>query len=181
MPYKKSGVNQQSLLILYCLALRNTGKYQKAFEILSSINIDKFAGTLPVNKIVYYNNLSDICELLNQYEQADIWYAKMMQLYSDMPDNKTKKKLNNLVLEAKISNQFLAGQYSEIIESLNSFEPNSLSSTIENAWLCAQAYLKLNEREKAIEKLNFIIEKGNKLYTVTKAKMLLERIENPQT
>ena len=40
----------------------------------------------------------------------------------------------------------------------------------------AKAYIGLGETDKAKEKLNFILENGNKLYMVEQAKKMLEGI-----
>ena len=45
------------------------------------------------------------------------------------------------------------------------------------AFVCAKAYLKLGEREKAREKLNYVLVYGNRLHIVGCAKQLLEEIE----
>lgn len=176
LSYKNSEKNKQVLLINYCVALRNMGGYQKVYELLSSVNIDKDAGMLPIYKVVYYNNLADACALLQKNEQADIWYAKMMQLYSDMKENKMKTALVPNILSAQASNLFRAGAYQQAIAVLDSIRPECLSQAIDNALLSARAFLKLEDKEKARERLLFVIANGNRLYAVVEAKALLNTL-----
>lgn len=177
LSYKNSPINQQIFLILKCVALHNIGEYSKTFDILSSINIDKFAGMLPVNKVSYYNNLSDICMVLGKNEQANIWYIKMAQMYSDIKDSKSKKMLEPMMQAATASNIFRMGDYKQVVDLLSSIKCPNTVSAVSNAMLCAQAYLKLDAKEQAKEKLEFVIEKGNKLYIVTEAKDILQTLQ----
>ncbi|MBQ4562965.1 MAG: hypothetical protein IJA58_00630, partial [Lachnospiraceae bacterium] len=54
----------------------------------------------------------------------------------------------------------------------------NLKEEVSVSLLQAKAYLKLGDMEKAREKLDYVIKKGNKLYAVTEAKQLMETIHN---
>lgn len=165
---------EQMILINHCVALCNLGRYQQAYEILAEINLDRSTGMSPINKLVCCNNLADICTRMNKYDEANNWYAKMMQIYADLPDNKWRRKLESLVLSAKADDLFRAGQYREAVELLDTIRAKCLCDEVSHALLYAKACLKLGDRETAGEKLRFVIEKGNRLYSVTEAKKLME-------
>ena len=85
------GMMKQVAQINHCVALRCTGQYEKTYEILKGINIDKEAGIIPLNKAVYYNNLTDICTLIGKYDEADVWNGKLMQIYGDLRNTSQKR------------------------------------------------------------------------------------------
>ena len=176
LPFKRSEAQRQILLINHCVAMRELGALAEVRDTLMATNIDKVAGTLPMTKVVYYNNLSDIFSLLGDNAQAEIWYSKMMQIFNDMPENKFKKSLEQTVAMATAGNHFIKGEYSEALNILNQTKPDSLYSKVNAALIYAQINLKLNNIEEAKDKLNYIVANGNKLYAVKLAKEMLEKL-----
>lgn len=165
---------RQILLINQSLAFREMGEYQKAADILNSINIDKTSSTLPITKITYYNNLSDIYDLLDKTAQADIWYEKMVQIYYDMPENAAKKQIKDALESASAAYQYRKGNYQKTIDILSTLHTQNMAHNIDSALRWAQASLKLGDIQTARAKLNYVIENGNKLHSVTLAKQMLD-------
>jgi len=176
LTYKNSEVTQQSLLMNYTLALDCIGNYEKSYEILSSINIDKSAKTLPGNKIVYYNNRMEQCMHLEKYEEACVWYLKASQMYADMKKSKHKEILKNTVQEAEAVYYFCKKEYEKAAHILDASVPRCLRAKVEDAYLYAKICLALGDEDKAREKLTFVIQNGNKLHYVEEAKKILERL-----
>lgn len=174
LSYKNAKTAEQNLLINHCVALRYTGEYQKVYDTLSAINIDKYAGTLPFVKCVYYNNLMDICLLLEKNEQAELLYAKTTMLYADIKNKKQRKALEPNALCAKASDCFRRQDYAQTIQILSEMKPANARMEVGIALLCAEAYLKLGEPERAKAKLLYVIGHGNKLFCVTEARRLLD-------
>lgn len=174
---KLPDLHRQTITINYCFALYYIGNYQLAFDTLSSLNIDKHGGMIPVNKAVYYNNLSDNCRHLHKHEEAEIWYEKMMQIYNDLPDNNLKKNLEPAVLSARIDHHRYTGEYEKALELLGTVKPQNRIGEVDLHMQLAQNYFALGEKELARKNLQLVIEKGNKLYAVTKAKELLARLD----
>ena len=168
---------RQSMTINYCFALHYIGNYQLVLDTLSSLNIDKHGGMLPVNKAVYYNNLSAAYRCLQKHEEAEIWYTKMMQIYSDLPGNKLKKSLESVVLSAQIDHHRYTGEYEKAMELLNTVKPKNLLGEVGLHMQLAQNYLALGEKDLARENLQFVVDNGNKLYAVTEAKKLLAKLD----
>jgi len=178
---KLSDFNRQLVSMNYCVALHTIGEFDKVFAILSDINIDKSASMLPVYKFVYYNNLFSVCLKLDKHEAADIWYDKMCKIYGDMKENKQKRNLLVTMDVATAEKIFKNGDFVKTIQIINSTVPSNLYMTVTNSLLCAKAYLELGEKEKAAEKLRFVIDSGNKLYVVSEAKELLKKCEKSDT
>lgn len=177
LQYKQPESSRQVLLINYCVALREMGEYQKALDILSSINIDKCSGTLPVTKVTYYNNLSDIYDLLEDPAQSEIWYSKMMQIYKDMPNNSFKKALGSAVSSATAAHLYRIGNYEEVIPVLKQMKTEDLAHNIDSALLWAKTSLQLQDTQTAKKQLQYVIENGNRLYAVTVAQDMLDAMQ----
>lgn len=170
-PHKKG--MELSMLIDRGVALCMLGDHQAVYELLTAIDIDQYTQA-PAAQFVYYNNLLGCCFDLEKYEQAEQLISKTMQLYADIEDEKQKHDLEHAVYSIKVSEHMLRQEYTLAIEILNGMKPTSLRSEVDDALLCAKAYLALGETERAKEKLRFVAARGNKLYCVTEARQLLE-------
>jgi tetratricopeptide (TPR) repeat protein len=174
---KLSPLLRQTMVINYCVALHSVGNFQLAYDTLSSLNIDKHAGMVPLNKAVYYNNLCAECRCLNLHEEAEIWYTKMMQIYNDLPDSKPKRSMAPVVLFTRIDHHYYAGEYEKALELLGTVTPQNRIGEVDLHMQLGENYLALGEKELARKNLQLVIEKGNKLYAVTKAKELLAKLD----
>lgn len=174
--YPANEAGKQIQTINYAMALRCTGEYEKAFAMLSSINIDKHAVMLPAIKVVYYNNLTDLCQLMGKHQEAVIWYEKTLQIWNDLKPGEQKEKLRNAVESSQAAMHFCKGEYDQALQVLSTAKIENLSDRIENAMMYARVYLVMGETEKAVKPLTFVAENGNKLYFATEAKALLAKI-----
>lgn len=177
LTYKNSKITQQNLLINYTLALSCIGSYEKCYEILSSINIDKSAQTLPANKVIYYNNLMDVCMNLEKYEEACIWYSKAMQIYADMKNSKQKKRLKSTMRAAEAIYYFCTKEYDRAIQIIDTNVSPHRRSSVEDALFYAKVCIAAGDVHMAKEKLEFVIQNGNKLGCVDWAKNMLEQLQ----
>lgn len=180
MDYPNSEPMKQLLTMDLATAFRNTGEYQKAYDLLTDIHIDKRADTLPVTKFVYYNNLMDICFLLGKYSEARIWHGKMMQIYSDLKNDKQKKQFLCTVVNAQAIDSFCAQDYSRVLQILDAGEAANKCQLVDNSMIYARACLMLGDRERAREHLQFVVENGNRLYCVKQAGELLEQVKGEE-
>ena len=174
----KSKSYQQLLLINKAAALRDLGRFDEVFSILSSINIDQYNTTLPLTKIVYYNNLTDILIINGEYFQANIWHSKMMQMISDLKANEKQKKQLNEIPVLNQAELFIAGNNFSEAERLINGLPESISNRqrISKCLIYAKLLIKQNRKDEAEEYLQFVIDYGNKLYDATEAKQMLEQM-----
>lgn len=178
--YPGSEIAKQMRAINYAMALRCVGQYEQAYALMSTINIDKKAGMLPVAKVTYYNNLMDLCELMGKYQEAVIWYGKSVQIFNDMKPGKQKERLRRAIETNLAVCHFCNCEYELALYCLGQDKPQDLSERIENAMMYARTYLAMGETEKAKKPLQFVAEKGNKLHFATEAKELLARINTEE-
>ena len=177
LSYKISEVERTELLINYSAVLGDMGEFQKAYEILSGINIDKKAGTPNFNKAIYYNNLAYCCYLLGDNAAADIWCEKMLQIYRDIPQGKIKKMITDAVLISSAEKSYRNGDYSGAMLLVNQAELKHTRIKVNAALLRAQIYLKAENIENTKKELDYVISNGNKCYDVVRAKKILSEIE----
>lgn len=176
MGYGYRGVTDQANRINHALALRCAGQYQQAWEVLTAINIDRYSGTLPATKYVYYNNLEDVLTLMGRYPEAEIWYQKAVQIYQDMPENRMKRQLREAVEGAAASAWFRRGEYAKARECLNALHPQQLRSRVHHALLYAQCCIAEGNPEGARQPLEFVINWGNRLAAVQVAQELMNQL-----
>lgn len=173
MSYNRSKTYAQILLINYCCALRNIGEYNKVLEKMESINIDKYAGAMPITKVVYYNNLADIYLCLNEIEKAEIWQNKSIQIQHDLKNNKLMHKFSATVQLNVAEIAYHKKDFDKAIEILDNTAETNMRDAVYKALLFAKIYIAQNKIEEAKTKLQFVIEEGNKLIDVQIAKELL--------
>ena len=174
--YPGSGVVKQLRDCDYALTLCAIGEYEQSFALLTQINIDKYGSMLPLHKIIYYNNLMDLCALMGKHQEAVIWFEKMMQLFQDLKPGKQKEQLRKTVDANLAVYYFCRGEYDRTLYILSQAKPTNLSERVENAMMFARTYLAMGEAEKAVRPLRFVAENGNKLYCATEARELLAKI-----
>ena len=173
---KANKVTDPAHIINYCAALSETGEYQKAIDILNTVNIDKYA--LLNLKAVYYHNLSSAYHELEKYEVADIFFNRALQVYSDMRNDKIKRSLDNNMIALKADHYFRLGEYQKTLDILDLPAASTKIQNVSRAFSCALAYIKLNDLDNAKAKLLFVVENGNKLYVAAQAKRLLDELNS---
>ncbi len=174
--YAKPSPNKQVMQINYALCHICKGDFTTAKLIMTELNIDKFAGTLYLSKIVYYNNLSEVEYYLGNWENADLYFDKLYKMYTDLKPGKKKDSLASSVNSALALHLYRKGDYKAALEIMDAMKPNCLCSAVQNACVHARILIALGLNDRAKEALNFAIANGNKLYHVTEAKELLAQI-----
>ncbi len=189
LSYGISGWIRQIVLIDYYDALRWLGQYEKSYELLKAVNIDKEAGTELGTKTVYYYNLADICTQIGKYDEANIWYDKMQQVYADIKNVKIKQMHEHMVICGQAYAYYRKGEYEKAVQTMSDLVI-ALTATgesgsrkikkimlIDASLLLAKCYIELGELEKAKAKLEYVMVNGNKLHSVVEAGEILAKIE----
>lgn len=162
--------------INYAMALVQTGQNEKALETLESINIDRFPTASPFAKFVYYNNLCDVMMRMERFAEADIWYRKAQSIFQDLPNNKLKQRMDRTAQMNEIEALYRDQAYTTALRKLSRIPCNTQRSLMEAALLAARCNMGLEEYDKAREKLQYVIDHGNRLACVDEAKRLLEKL-----
>ena len=167
----------QLTALTYALALHMVGETRKCADTLEKINIDRYPGTMPYTKFIYYNNLSDVLFALDRTEEAQIWHRKAMQIYNDLPENKAKQQLSETVQLSEAEALYRSGSADEALRKAARVKLTSSLNVMDAAVLAAKCHIALEEPEKAREKLIYVAERGNKLHIAQEAKALLETLD----
>lgn len=175
MAVVREDLQGQVTKINYAMALGQTGDYQKALEVLESINIDRFPAS-PFIKFIYYNNLCDTLTHLERYSDAEIWNRKAQQIFADLPATKAKTNLDHNHQMNEIEMLYREGDYADALRKLGRLTCRTPRLLMSATLLAAKCNVKLEEYDKAREKLQYIIDHGNKLYYVEEAKALLAQL-----
>ena len=175
LSYRNSPQMELALKINHALALRQCGEYQRSWEILHTIHIDKSAAFSPMMKAVYYNNLTDILTCMGRYDEAEIWYRKTVQIINDLP-KRAGAQLYHARDLAIAEHFYRIGEYQPALERHSALEVKNALSAVEAAMFRARCAVALNDREMARKELEYVIAHGNRLYFVTEAREMLEKL-----
>ena len=173
---KFDGTQRQLLEMYRALTLRECGQPYKALETLENINIDKFPGTSPVVKYMYYHNLADLCYLQDRKDEGRIWVRKYRQIYNDLPAGKGKQELASAYEMMECEVLYHEGDLEEALKKVSWLKLTDLRMVLDGAMLAAKCHIALGEPEKAREKLQYILDHGNKLHIVQEATEILETL-----
>ena len=163
-----------------CAGYSSAGKIEEAYRNLKEIDFSKKSLFREQDKILYYYNEALLLQELGRKEEAAIIYKeKILQLKDKFKTNKELEGINPLI-------EFLNGilfyendniKMIEILsESLKKLSNKRQILVIKN--LLANYKVKVGEVEEAKELYEEVIENGNKLYVVEKAKEKLKKLVN---
>ncbi len=172
----KSEQRKQLLQIDKCVALLYMGEYQTVYDTLTGINIDQFAGTLPMQKLIYYNNLADICTKTDHFEQADAWHQKQLQFYAMLKNKKQKAAFRYSMEEAKAQALYRKQEYAMAIQTFSSLPFKNSLQRVEASMFVARCHLALNHKDGARSALCFVVANANLVALAEEAKALLEQL-----
>lgn len=178
LKYVKNGVTNQLIVLNRTVALGYMGEYSKVLDILENFNADKYKFISPYRgfvKMIYFNNMSEAFNELGDFEKASIWHEKTLIAAKKFGISTSKE-----IILAKASENLRKKEYDIALQTLAGFKAKNKLESVCAAMVYAKTYVALGDLEKAKEKLNFIIENGNKLYMVEQAKKMLTDIEKPE-
>ena len=164
----------QMIRLNYAMALVHTGAHEQALQVLEDINPDRFSN--PFARFIYCNNLCDVMTRLDRFQEAEIWYNKTSKIYQDLPNNRLKQRLARTMDMNEIEALYREGDYAFALRKLSRIPCPTQRSVMEAALLAARCNLALAEYDKAKEKLQYVIDHGNRLHCVAIAKALLDQI-----
>lgn len=174
LKHVKRGITNQLIVLNHTVALGYMGEYSKAFEILSSFDTDKYKLISPYRayiKMIHSNNMADTCDELGDFESASAWHKKTLNAAKKLGMSNSSE-----IILANASEALRKKEYGSALKILEGLKKKNMLENVCASMVYAKAYIGLGETGKAKEKLNFILENGNKLYMVEQAKKMLEGI-----
>ena len=172
------GTSQQDLILNQTAALFYMGRHDEVINILENLNIDKIDGTLLQSKIVYYNNLAAAYESSDQLDKAEPLFKKLRVLYNDAKP-KVQEQFKNIIICVDIFESNRAGEYNRSLELIRCRKETDQSrlNRVSTAISEADVYLKLGEKQKALDCLQFAFMNGGKTFYVDLALKLIDEIK----
>ena len=165
-----------SLRLNLATALHNTGATAVALDVMKRIPIEKKGMARALTKALYYNNLAAFLGETGDASGAEAAYRK----FRELADGKAKKVLMkyypHLSPMAEAGQLFRQEQYAAALEKCRGVPWTTLYDQVEKALFRARCSIGLGDHDSAREALRFVIENGNKLAAVDKARELLDSL-----
>ncbi len=168
---------RSSLLINQCAAILEMGDFQRAKDLLLSIDIDSCR--LPANfRLIYLNNYAVACEMLEDYNGADYAYGRFAAEYNALRPGKVKESLSVIADHAQTYEMFRLGNYEGIICKCEQKADLTPRKTVSRAYELARAYAAVGRIDDAKMQLEFIISSGKQTSTAQLARKMLDSLIN---
>jgi hypothetical protein len=171
-----------AVMLNICTGLGAAGRYEEMRNALNQIVIPKGRRWLP-HKFTYAHNLLVCCLELGDKDSSQKYMAEMKSI---LENEKFPKKLLQQYKEIYLQDECLRG-----INQDSSEEEQNLKERFSNAknqiqkvaiqFSLGAFYLKQSEKEQARQAFNYVIDYGNKLAVVAKARKCLEELEKATT
>ncbi len=178
---KRAPKNIRLIITLnHAVSLREMGDYGRSLELLRSIDIDADPAVATIYKLIYNNNLGDLCELTEQYEEADYRYSRAKTLYSQMKEGKAKASAAYIIDASQIYEWFRSGEYRKITEKTDNNTYTDIRLKVSAAFDSARAHIMLGETECAKEKLAFVIEHAKNTCLAIESRRILAYLDRTE-
>lgn len=158
------------------LILADADGFEKARMIMETIDVSKISEKLAGLRHIYYNDLCTIYTHLNEIEKAENAYAKAIEYFNKIKTDKEKAQHVSRIALLTAELQVKKCNYGEALALLENHKEITLYDKVSHAVVLGEIYLYQNEKEKAKEKLTFVIENGSKIADSQRAKILLEKL-----
>ena len=158
-------------------ALQEVGEYDKAWELLRNVPTEVAVGAHSLHQMIYCGMMFFMLARQEQMQEAQRWHQKLLECYGKIKSEKLKKRLDGILKSHWASYHVAMQEYPEALQIANGIQQKSLRDRVVCAFSLAKIACMQGEKETAVKHLQFVIENGNKLYAVTEAKALLEKIQ----
>lgn len=161
-------------------ALSEVGEYGQMEELLTATPEETVRRAHPVNQVVYCGLVASIYARQKNTQELELWHDKLLSAYQKVKLRKHKAWLEATMVSYHVVYHYARQEYTQGLQLLENFPAQPLRNKVVQAYALAKFRLALNEKEKAAEHLEFVVRNGNKLYIVTEAKALLEKINTEE-
>jgi len=158
------------------MALREIGEFSQAYALLAAHGNELVPRTALVVQAQYYAEMAYLSAKLGDLQGMEFWHEKLLDAHSKTKTKRHKQFTESAVTSHLVMYHYARQEYSQSFQVLQNVPTGVPRSRVAVAMNQARIHLALEEMQKAKEKLEFVIQNGNKLYIVTEAKELLARI-----
>lgn len=152
------------------------GEYAKALDIADYYTPGY---SMPYFKFIYYCNITRALLYLDREEEADEYYARMHQQYTEIKSKGDRARADNYAMILEVEYALKKGDADLAktnIDRLERCEKPNLYMLIHLELAKAEYCILCNDKANVKRHLNYVLLNGNKLYAVTLAKNYLEQL-----
>lgn len=177
LSYDNLPFHNAALRINFAAALHNTGSTQAALDVMRQIPLAQKKSASPALKAIYCNNLATYLQVLEDSPAAEDAYRQFRALAAEKKADKYLKKYSpSLVPMAEVEQLYRQGEYTAALERSRAIPVNSAYDRVHNTFLQARCSIALGDPDTARQALRFVIDHGNRLAVVDRAKALLDTL-----
>lgn len=151
------------------------GEFEKAKEVIEAVDVD-LSIHIAEGKMVYYNNLAAVYEMLGEKALALFLSKKALFIYDCMKEGKAKQNLEFTAGCLKTTICRLNGEYSTALSIASAIVAKTPHQIAHKAYECALAYKELQDVENEKTALYAVVSRTDKLYIGINAKKRLDQI-----
>lgn len=182
MEVKRNPVLSAALRIDYALALKYCGRHTEAYETMASVDTALFNRAAPFVRFIYYNNRSDLCTVMQKFEEAEQWYSLARTEALRITAPKQKRMVDTYLRELEAMSLYGRGLWREALDKFGEGgEVTSVRHAMEKELFCAKLHLKLGEADKATVRLERVVQSGNLTYLAAEARSMLAELVSPES
>ena len=158
------------------MALRETGEYEQAYDLLRPLQKTALSKAHPTSQTMYCAEIYYLASKLGKMSELEDWHTKVVDAYEKLELISHRKQLALSMAAHMVRYYMVRQEYDAFIQELEAIPVRTLREQVVYAMNMACYYVAVDELENAKKELDFVIANGNKLYIVTEAKVLLEKI-----
>ena len=179
LSYVKSKPCRVSLAINMAAVLHAMGRYEESANLLEETDIDNCRSLTPAFKFLYYNNL--FCAYCNTGRTQELAFLlqKAQQILANLKAKEKIKKSLQETLQINFAEIHIIKREYELAEALLEAVDSENACMRQKAGIHlskAQILIETDRPQEARQHLDFVLEHGNKLYIVERAKEYLEKL-----
>ena len=157
-------------------ALHNSGSAQAALDVMAHISVEGNRKLNPIYKALYYNNLAFFRMEAGDFEDAEEAYRRFRELAVGGVLKALTKSSDETVAMTEAEHLYRLGDYAAALESARQIRHKTASGKVDGALFRARCAMALGDQTMARTELNYVIEHGNYLAAVDKARDLLKNL-----
>jgi len=167
-------ISRGLIAIDHGVALSSRGQKERNLQLLASFTEADIKRLGKYLSVQYYHNLSSAYHNTGDFENAEIYYQKMLEAYEVIREKKTAQRIyGDFLPRAEATHLRRLGEYEKAAEILREVKCVTVYDKVWNAFQLAECDRNLGRLAEAREKLRYVAENGNKLYIAEEAKTLL--------
>ena len=155
-------------------ALHNSGSAQAALDVMAHISVEGNKKLNPIYKALYYNNLAFFRMEADDFAGAEEAYRRFRELARGGILKALTKSSDETVAMTEAEHLYRLGDYAAALENARQIRHKTASGKVDGALFRARCALALGDQTMARTELNYVIEHGNYLAAVDKARELLK-------